>query len=117
MAIHTELQIYRDAFELLDVAESAIVQMPRGAKTVVGAQILADCLGVMTQISRANRSRERRPQHLDALLDRVQSAEVLFRLSWGKRYIPPGRYGRLMLLTVKIGKQANAWRKSSQPAA
>ena len=51
------------------------------------------------------------------LLERVQSAEVLFRMSRDKQYIRTPCYASAIQLTVSVGKQATAWRKRFSPVA
>jgi hypothetical protein len=63
-------------------------------------------------IYRANVARDKVP-HLSELLERVQLAELLLRLSRDKRFVSTTQYARAIALTAAIGKQANGWRKAS----
>ncbi|MNT54073.1 hypothetical protein D3C72_1912070 [compost metagenome] len=52
------------------------------------------------------------------LVERLQVAELLLRLSVDKRLISKPQYAKTVALTNSIGKQANGWRRSaSSPAA
>ena len=56
--------------------------------------------------------------HLTSLLERLQVAELLLRLSKDMRLISTTQYAKAIALTDKVGKQANGWRKhSASPAA
>jgi hypothetical protein len=112
MAIHTQLPIYKVAYDLLSVATDVTKNMPRDFKASIGAHIRTECVDLVVLIFRANLSRNKVP-HLDALLERLQVTELLFRLSKDKRFISTGQYAQAIRLTDSIGKQANGWRKSS----
>jgi hypothetical protein len=112
MAIHTELPIYKLAYELLSVATDLTKNMPRDYKASIGATIRKECVDALTLIFRANCARDKTP-YLDKLLERVQVAELLFRLSKDKRFISAGQYAAAIAITDKIGRQANGWRKHS----
>ena len=112
MAIHTDLPIYKLAYELLSVATDLTKNMPRDYKASVGGTIRKECVDLLTLIFRANCARDKTP-YLDKLLERVQVAELLFSLSKDKRFISVGQYTAAIAITDKIGRQANGWRKHS----
>jgi hypothetical protein len=112
MALHTTLQIYGAAYDLLCVAVEAAKLMPRDAKPVLGSRIVDRCLEITTLIRRANRAPEKSPD-LDQLLERNDEIEALFRVAVEKRFIGRGHYGDAIRLTQSIGRQASGWRKSS----
>ena len=118
MAIHTQLPIYKVAYDLLDVATDITRSMPRDFKASIGARINAECVELVVLIFRANVARDKVP-HLEEIIERVQVAELLLRLSKDKRFISTGQYAAAVQLTQQIGKQANGWRKHSamSPAA
>jgi hypothetical protein len=112
MALHSQLPIYKVAYDLLGVATDVTRNMPRDYKASIGARIRDECVDLVILIFRANVARDKTP-HLDALLERLQVAELLFRLSKDKKFISTGQYAAAIELTNSIGKQANGWRKSS----
>lgn len=112
MALHTQLPIYKVAYDLLDVATDLVRNMPRDYKASIGSQIRDECVKLIVLIFRANVSKDKTP-HLEALLEHVQVAELLIRLSKDKRFISVGQYAKAIELTDSIGKQANGWRKSA----
>ncbi|WP_317205462.1 four helix bundle protein [Janthinobacterium sp.] len=115
MAIHTSLPIYKVAYELLGAATDLTKNMPRDYKASMGGKIRDECIEITTLIFRANVSRNKTPL-LDTLLERVQVAELLFRLSRDKHFISIGQYARAIALTDQIGRQANGWRRHSAPS-
>ena len=109
MALHTSLPIYKVAYDLLDVAVEVTRHMPRDFRASIGAKVREECVELMVLIFRANTAQNKTP-HLDALIEHLQVAELLFRLSKDKRFISTGQYARAIALTSLIGKQANGWR-------
>jgi hypothetical protein len=110
MTIHTQLPIYKVAYDLLDAATDMTKNMPRDFKVSIGGRIRDECVAVMVLVFRANTAEHKEP-HLVSLLERVQVAELLIRLSKDKRFISTGQYAKAIELTRSIGKQANGWRK------
>lgn len=112
MALHSQLPIYKVAYDLLSVATDVTRNMPRDYKASIGGRIRDECVDLVVLIFRANIARNKVP-HLEDLLERLQVAELLFRLSRDKRFISIGQYAHAIELTNSIGKQANGWRKAS----
>lgn len=112
MALHTQLPIYKVAYDLLDVATDLVRNMPRDYKASIGGRIRDECVELMVLIFRANVAKDKAP-HLGELLERLQVAELLIRLSKDKRFISVAQYAKAIELTDKIGKQASGWRKSA----
>jgi hypothetical protein len=116
MALHTQLPIYKAAYDLLDVITDLAKNMPRDFKASIGGVLRDEVVKIVTLIFRANTAREK-TSHLDALLERLQVSELLLRLSRDKRLISTGQYSRAVDLTTSIGKQASGWRRSAMSPA
>ncbi|WP_043309322.1 four helix bundle protein [Pseudomonas sp. ML96] len=112
MALHTELEIYKGAEELLSVTLDLVRNIPRDLKQIVGAKIRDESLQVMVLIGRANMARNKLP-HLNELLESIWMINYLLRALTNKGLISKGQHAQAMKLTASIGKQANAWRKSA----
>lgn len=112
MALHTHLPIYKVAYDLLDKITDLSKNMPRDFKASIGGKLRDECVEIVVLIFRANCARDKLP-HLDLLIERLQVAELLLRLSRDKRLISTGQYAGTVELTNNIGKQANGWRKHS----
>lgn len=115
MALHTQLPIYKKAYELLDVAVDVTRHLPRDFKRLIGEKVREECLEIMVLIFRANVCRNKVP-HIESLLERLQIVELILRLAKDKRFISLGQYAKAIELTVNIGKQASGWKKSATPA-
>lgn len=80
MSLHTELPIYKRAYDLLNLVTDLIKQMPRDSKQSIGHEISSECVKIVVLIFRANSAREKAP-HLGELIERLQVAELWLRLS------------------------------------
>lgn len=116
MATHTQLPIYKVAYDLLDVVTDFVRNMPRDTKQSIGGKISAECIEIMVLVFRANVAQDKAP-HLIDLIERLQVAELLIRLAKDKRLISIGAYAKAVELTTSIGKQANGWRRASSNIA
>jgi hypothetical protein len=116
MALHTQLPIYKAAYDLLDVVTDLAKNMPRDFKASIGGKLRDEVVAVTILIFRANTARDKAP-HLQGLTERLQVAELLLRLSRDKRLIAVKQYARAVDLTTSIGKQASGWRRSAMSPA
>ncbi len=116
MALHTELPIYKVAYDLLDAITDLAKNMPRDFKQSIGGKLRDEGVEIVTLIFRANCAREKAP-HLEKLIERLQVSELLLRLSRDKRLISTGQYAKAIELTNKVGKQAGGWRRSAMSPA
>lgn len=89
MATHTQLPIYKVAYDLLDVATDLVKNMPRDFKQSIGGKINSECVEIVVLIFRANCAQDKAP-HLLELIERLQVAELLIRLAKDKRLISQG---------------------------
>lgn len=116
MALHCELPIYKVAYDLLALILQVTRNMPRDVKQQVGTALRDECVQITVLIFRANVAREKAP-HLVDVIERLQVAELLLRLSHDLRFIGQRQYADAIALTSQIGKQANGWRKKFSPVA
>ena len=116
MAIHTNLPIYKVAYDFLDVVTDLTKNMPRDFKQSIGGKLRDEAVEISVLIFRANVALEKAP-HLIELVERQQVVELLLRLSRDKRLISPGQYAKAIQLSNSIGKQANGWRRSAAAPA
>lgn len=113
MALHTELPIYKVAYDLLGVTTDLVRNMPRDFKQSIGVKLRDECVEIVVLIFKANCALEK-TTHLDLLIEHLQVSELLLRLSRDKRLISTKGYACAIELTKAIGKQAGGWRRSSK---
>lgn len=116
MALHTNLPIYKVAYDLLDAITDLAKNMPRDFKASIGGKLRDECVEIVVLIFRANVAREKAP-HLITLIERLQVAELLLRLSKDKRLISTAQYAKVIALTNSVGKQASGWRRAAASPA
>ena len=117
MAIHTDLPIYKSAYELLQASSALVKNFPRSVKASIGGAIQDACVRIALLLAKANSTRNKIP-YLDELLELVMETELLIRLAKDMRFISLKQYASTVLLTNAVGKQASGWRRASQsPAA
>lgn len=110
MALHTNLPIYKVAYDLLSVAVDYVQNMPRPFRAAIGGRVRDLCVDVVLLIFKANCAREKTP-YLEALLEQLEELQLLLRLCQDKRFISKPQYAKAIELTNSVGKQANGWRK------
>lgn len=110
MAMHTELDIHKDAENLLGLALDLVRGIPRDMKLVIGSKIRDECLTVLVLIGRANMAREKL-EHLNSLLESIWMINHLLRALVNKQFISIPQHARAMKITAAVGRQANAWKK------
>lgn len=118
MALHTDLPIYKVAYDLLGLIVHAVRNMPRDMKPALGKKMLNECVKVTILVFRANVAREK-SNHLLELIEHVEVLNLLLRLCADKKHLSNlsvKQYAAAIALTTSIGKQANGWRKASSPA-
>src|SRR5688572_23680818 len=109
MALHSSLPIYKVTYQLLVLATEITRHMPRDFKASMGGKVREECLELVVLIYRANAAANKVP-HLDQMIERLQVAELLFRLAADMKLIAVKQYSRAIELTAAIGKQATGWR-------
>ena len=72
MATHTNLPIYKVAYDLLDAVTDFARSMPRDFKQSIGGKISAECIEIMVLVFRANVARDKEPHLLDLLVGWLQ---------------------------------------------
>lgn len=105
MALHTQLPIYKVAYDLFDTIMVLAKNMPRDLKQSIGGKLRDECIEILTLIFRANTAREKAP-HLGDLIERLQVAELLLRLSRDK-HLETGQYAKA--ITHQQRRQAGQW--------
>jgi hypothetical protein len=112
MALHTQLPIYKPAYDLFSLAADLTRNLPRDFKAGLGKAVHDECIAILMLIARANAAKDKR-ELITNLVERVQVIEFLMRLFKDKRFISTGQYAKAIALTQDIGKQATGWKKQN----
>lgn len=113
MALHSELDIYKTASDLLAVATDLTRNIDRAFKRQFSDLIVNACIEITILIIDANIAVDK-SGFLTELLRLQKKAELLIRLFNDRHWISPKQYAAAMKLTVSLGKQAGGWKASSQ---
>ena len=116
MPSHTHLPIYKVAYDLFDITVDLAKNMPREFKVQIGGKMRDESIEILTLIFRANVARDK-SAHIGSLIERLQVAELLLRLSCDKRLISIKQYASAIEKTTSIGKQAGGWRRHASLAS
>ncbi len=108
MARATDLPIYREAYDLLQLVTKLAQQFPRGYRQGLARDLSAEAQAVVKFIFRANCTRDK-VEIIEQLRERLESLRLFLRLSFDLRLIPPGPFGATVELTDAVGKQAAGW--------
>jgi len=90
MALHTQLPIYKVAYDLLGVATDYVINMPRPIKATLGNRMTELCVEIVLLIAKANSAKNKGP-HLDTMLERTEELNLLIRLCRDKRFVSTGQ--------------------------
>ena len=112
MALHHELPIYKQTYDLLTLVVTITRNIPRDFKRLIGEELRSECVKMMVMIFRANVATDKAP-HIQELLERLQVVELMLRMSKDMRWISTGQYASAVALTQGIGKQAKGWKRHS----
>ena len=112
MALHTQLPIYKVAYDFFDLSTDLVKNMPRDFKQSLGYKIRDEIVAITVLIFRANTAQDKAP-YLQTLVERLEVINLILRLARDKRLIATGQYAKAVELTSSIGKQANGWRRTS----
>jgi CRISPR/Cas system endoribonuclease Cas6 (RAMP superfamily) len=116
MALHTQLPIYKVAYDLLNFVTDLTKNMDRSFKRSIGEKLSDEVVEIMVLIFRANVAQVK-TAYLTSLIERLQVAELLLRVSRDKHLISIGQYAKAVELTDSAGKQAGGWRRSALSSA
>lgn len=76
MALHTQLPIYKVAYDLLSVATDYVQNMPRAFKAAIGGRVRDLCVDLVLLIFKANCAKNKVPL-LDALLEKLEELNLV----------------------------------------
>lgn len=115
MALHTDTEIYKATYALSMLATQLVANMPRNYKSDLGAELRRRCMALVMRTYEANTAEEK-PPILRRMRQEVEAVNLSFRLAMDLKLISTKQYGRAIVITDSIGKQATGWQKHSERA-
>lgn len=82
---------------------------PRDFKYSLGDKIRNECIELVVFIYKANSMRQKREDHLQQILERVQVIELMLRLAKDLRLFNVAAFSEIVLLTDSLARQAQGW--------
>ena len=109
MAQYKHLPIYKTTYELLEKVMRKTKDFPRDFKYSLGDKIRNECIELVVFIYKANSMRQKREDHLQQILERVQVIELMLRLAKDLRLFNVAAFSEIVLLTDSLARQAQGW--------
>ena len=113
MALHTELPIYRDTYQLILKVFECTKTFTREYKYTLGQDMKRDALHLIRSIYRANKHKNR-VDHLEVFLDELELLKLEIRLCVDMKLLSMRQQATLSELLGLIGKQVIGWRNASR---
>jgi len=116
MALHYDLPVYKDTFDLIQLIYNYTQKFPRDYKYTLGQDMKHDAMQLTRSIYRANRAQDK-VKRADHLLDFLEDFELLkleVRLCAELKLLSIAQQAHLHRKMDTIGKQITGWRNSVQ---
>jgi hypothetical protein len=110
---HQALPIYRAAMDAAVGLDRALQYFAKRHRYTLGVRLQSASIDVLTLVGRAYR-RERRAEHLEALVRRLDEWKTLVELAWEVRaFRSLADYVQVIEQVVNVARQAEGWRAST----
>ena len=113
MALHTELPVYKDTYQLILKIFEITKEFSKEYKYTLGQDMKRDALQLIRSIYRANKHKNR-AEHLEVFLDELELLKLEIRLCVDMKLLPIKKQAVLSELLERINKQVIGWRNSSR---
>ena len=113
MALHTELPVYRDTYQLILKVFEITKDFSKEYKYTLGQDMKRDALYLIRSIYRANKHKNR-IEHLEAFLDELELLKLEIRLCVDLKLLSIRRQAQLSALLDCVGKQVTGWRNAAR---
>lgn len=114
MALAKDLQIYKDAYELVDKLMKFSENFPRKYRFTLGEKLIKVALELFEYIQLANMSIENRQRNMLGFTIKFELLKTLLRLCFDRKLFSEKQAADICRLTTIIGKQATAWGRSGK---
>ncbi len=108
------LRIAKDTKEFIASLYTELKNFPRFEKYSIGSEMLKRTFYLIEDITKANRDKARRLDHLDDFLNDLEPIVMLLEICYENHTIPVKTLHRLVSAAVNLKTQASAWRNKGQ---
>lgn len=112
MALHSELPVYRDTYNLLRKIYEITKNFSKEYRYTLGEDMKRDAMQLVRNIYRANKHKSERKTHLENFLDDFELVKLQMRLCGDMRLLTIKKHAELAELMSSIGRQIIGWRNS-----
>ncbi|HAT3864057.1 TPA: four helix bundle protein [Legionella pneumophila] len=113
MALHTELPVYKETYQLVLKVFDYTRNFPKEYKYTLGQDMKRDSLALLRCIYRANKYKNR-VEHLETFLDEFELLKLEIRLCVEMKLVSLKKQSQLIEIMTRIGKQVTGWRNASR---
>ncbi|OGT38399.1 MAG: hypothetical protein A3F12_07800 [Gammaproteobacteria bacterium RIFCSPHIGHO2_12_FULL_38_14] len=113
MALHSELPVYRDTYQLLQKIYEVTKNFSKEYRYTLGEDMKRDAMQLVRNIYRANKHKNDRKTHLENFLDDFELVKLQLRLSADMHLLTIKKHAELAELMSSIGKQITGWRNAT----
>jgi len=111
MALHSELPVYKDTYQLVIKIFECTKNFSKEYKYTLGADLKKDAMQLLRTIYKINRSLSKK-ELLEVFLDEFELVKMQIRLCVDLKVMPIRAQAALALMLEQIGKQITGWHKS-----
>ena len=107
----SDLEIYRDAYTLLQVISHGVKNMRKDFKHLLGKEVIQQGIGIIRTINLANSVRGNGPkaEHLASLQEQITLLQLNLRLCKDLHLIDNSKFAKVVELGVSIESQCLKW--------
>lgn len=121
MAIYSNLPVFEDSYQLLLLLVKCSRNFDRDFRHTLGERVKQVATDMMILIYKANKAQQKSPFIAQAS-EKLVELKLLCRILCDTKQLSFGQHSQTMEMTVKIGKQLNAWEsacknKESRPTS
>jgi hypothetical protein len=113
MGLYTDLPIYHQTYQLLQLVVNRIREFPRDLKFSLGDRIRNETVDLVVFIYKANSNTNKVP-FLSEMLERLQVVQLLLRLAKDMKCLSIKQFSEISIVVQGLSKQTRGW-LASQP--
>jgi len=114
MALHTDLPIYKQSFELSKLISQVVANMQKDHKFVLGRSLHEQCFDLVMGVYHANSSSSDRVGIIQGMREKVVAIELSMRLAVDLERMSRRHHAKAIKLTQSIGRQLTGWKEHTE---
>lgn len=107
--LYSDLPVYKSSQVLLESVFKKTRSLSKEYKYTLGEEIKKRSFEILLEIYRANRSHEKKIDHINMARDHIEFLRLAFRLLKDLKCISIPNFSHISLEISEVSKQLNAW--------